>query len=154
MASSKQRFEAEIKAGSGGGALVEIPFDVEQTYGTRGRVKVRATLDDHTYRGSIAPMGGSHVLGVIKSIREALGKSVGDSVRVTLEQDVEERTVDVPPELADALSDHPKARRFFDGLAYTYRKEYAAWIAGAKRPETRARRLERAVGMLERGEKL
>ncbi len=154
MTPPEQSFQAEIEAGRGGGALVAVPFDVESVYGTRGRVKIKATFDGHPYRGSIAPMGGRHVLGIVKSIREAIGKSVGDTVAVTLELDTEERTVDVPPELAEALHASPAAAEFFQSLAYTYRKEYARWIAGAKRPETRSRRLAQAIDKLARGETL
>lgn len=154
MAEVRHTFDALIEAGTGGGALIEVPLDIEAVFGTRGRVKVRATFDGHPYRGSIAPMGGRYVLGLVKAIREAIGKGPGDHVAVTLEPDHEERLVEVPPELADALGRHPEAARFFEGLAYTYRKEYARWIAGAKRPETRARRLEKAIETLARGEKL
>lgn len=154
MPAARQTFRAVIKEHRGGGTVVEIPFDVESAFGTRGRVKVRATFDGHPYRGSIVPMGGRHLLGVLKSIREALGKSAGDSVDVVVELDTEERTVEMPPELAEALSANPAAAEFFDGLAYTYRKEYAHWIAEARRPETRSRRLARAINKLGRGEKL
>lgn len=147
-------FEAEIVAASRGGALVRIPFDVEAVYGTRGRVAVRATFDGHPYRGSIAPMGGGHVLGVRKDVRAAIGKTVGDTVAVTLERDDEPRTVEVPPDLAAALAAEPAARAFFDELAFTYRKEYVRWIADAKRDETRRRRVARAVEKLARGERL
>ena len=154
MTPKRERFEAEIEAGRGGGAFVALPFDVEGVYGTRGRVKIKATFDGHPYRGSIAPMGGRHVLGIAKSIRDQLGKSVGDRVAVTLELDTEERTVDVPPELAEALEASPAAAEFYGGLSYTCRKEYAQWIAEAKRPETRMRRAAKAIDMLGRGEKL
>lgn len=152
--SDEKRFEAAIEAGSGGGTFVVIPFDVEETYGTRGRVKIQATIDGVAYRGSIAPMGGRHLLGVVKPIRLEIGKGVGDTVSIVLRQDLEERTVAVPEELAAALAENPDAARFFESLAYTYRKEYAQWIAGAKRPETRARRLETALEKLTRGDRL
>lgn len=150
----RREFEATIEAGGGGGALVAIPFDVEEVYGTRGRVKVKATFDGHPYRGSIAPMGGRHLLGVTKAVRAAIGKSMGDVVAVSLERDTQERQVEVPAELAEALATNREAQTFFDGLAFTYRKEYAQWIAGAKRPETRARRLGQAIDKLGRGERL
>jgi hypothetical protein len=150
----RRELVATIEEARGGGALVEIPFDVEEVYGARGRVKIRATFDGHPYRGSIAPMGGRHLLGITKAIREAIGKQPGDRVEVAVERDTEERTVEVPAELTAALAEHPEAQRAFDGLAYTYRKDYARWVGGAKRAETRARRLEKAIDKLSRGEKL
>lgn len=143
------QFDATIEAGRRGGALVRVPFDVRETFGTGGRVSVRATFDGEPYRGSLAPMGGGeHVLGVTKAVRTAIGKDVGDDVLVRLRYDAEERTVDPPPELAAALAGSPEARRRFDGLSYTHRREYAEWVAEGKRQETRDRRAARAVERL------
>ncbi|MBN1922479.1 MAG: DUF1905 domain-containing protein [Anaerolineae bacterium] len=78
-------FTACIEPAQGGGAYVAIPFDVEQVFGKK-RVPVNATIDGIPYRGSLVRMGQPcHVLGILKSIREALGKQVGDTVEVTLE---------------------------------------------------------------------
>lgn len=154
MTPKRRTFEAEIEAGRGGGAFVVVPFDVESAYGARGRVKVKATFDGQPCRGSIAPMGGRHLLGIVRSIREELGKSIGDRVAVTLELDTEERTVQVPPELAEVLQASPAAAEFYGGLSYTCRREYAQWIAAGKRPETRLRRAAKAIDKLGRGEKL
>lgn len=142
-------FDATIEAGRRGGALVRVPIDVRQEFGTGGQVKVRATVDGHPYRGSLAPMGGGeHALGVTKDVRAAIGKDVGDDVRVAFRRDTGERTVVVPPELARALADSPAARRRFDTLPFTHRREYAAWVAEAKRQETRDRRAARALERL------
>lgn len=154
-AARRLEFDAEIKPARQSGAWVEVPYDIADVYGTRGQVKVRATFDGEAYTGSIAPMGdGCHVLGITKALRAKTGKDIGDTVHVTIERDEAPRVVDVPPELVAALAKHAKARAFFDGLAYTPKKEYAVWITGAKKPETRARRLAQAVEKLSRGEKL
>jgi hypothetical protein len=153
--SGRLEFEAEIRPARQNGAWVEVPFDIEDIYGTRGQVKVRATFDGEAYSGSIAPMGdGCHALGMTKALRAATGKDIGDTVRVTIERDATPRIVEVPPDLEAALAAHAEARAFFDGLAYTPKKEYAQWIAGAKRQETRERRLAQAIEKLGRGEKL
>ena len=65
----KHEFDAVIEEARSGGAWVTIPFSVPDVFGTKGRVKVSATFDGHSYRGSIAPMGGAHVLGMSKAIR-------------------------------------------------------------------------------------
>ena len=146
-------FDAEIEAGRGGGAWVRVPFDVRDTFGTGGQVRVRASFDGEEYRGSLAPMGGGvHVLGVTKSVRSAIGKDEGDSVRVRLRRDTDERTVDVPAELAAALERAPAARRAYEALAYTHRREYAKWVAEAKRQETRDRRAAQTIDRLSGGE--
>lgn len=153
MSSDERSFHAEIVAGRGGGALVEIPLSVRDAYGSAGRVRVRATFDGHTYRGSLAPLGrGVHVLGIRKDIRAAIGKDVGDRVLVTLRPDHEPRVVDVPVELRAALRDAADAARAYDAMSYTHRREFAEWVGEAKKTETRARRAGKAVQMIRAGE--
>lgn len=147
-------FEAEILAGRGGGALVEVPFDVKAAFGS-GRPRIRALIDGHEYRGSLAKMGGAcHILGIRKDVRAAIGKDVGDVVRVEVELDTEPRVVDVPAELAAALDGDAEARALFEEMSYTHRREYAEWVGGGKKGETRERRASKAVEMLLSGKRL
>ena len=135
-------------------AYINIPFEVEKIDGTRGQVKVKATFDGHPYRGVLSNMGtGSHIIGVRKDIRKAIGKKVGDIVKVTIEQDLEERIVQVPLELERVLNNHPKAKSAHEALSFTNRKEYALWISSAKKPETKERRLAEITGKLLKGKK-
>ena len=62
--------------------------------------------------------------------------------------------VAMPPELGRALKQNRKAASYFAGLAPSYQRQYMAWIAAAKRPETRARRLKEAMELLNHGKKL
>jgi hypothetical protein len=145
-------FRAPLES-AGGGAFVTVPFDVEAAFGKK-RVKVVATIDGAPYRGSVVRMGGpDHMLIVLKEIREVIGKGIGDEVEVTLAEDTEPRDVAVPEDLAAALAVAPEARIFFDGLAYSHRREYVGWIEEAKREETRQRRIAKAVQMLSEGKK-
>jgi hypothetical protein len=135
-------------------AFISVPFDVEQEYGTKGQVKVNVTFDGHPYRGVIANMGtGSHIIGVRKDIREAIGKQPGDIVTVTIEKDEKERAVDVPRELKSLLSKNAKAKSFYDSLSFTNRKEYAVWISTAKKEETKTKRLKAILPKLLSGKK-
>jgi hypothetical protein len=147
-------FTATIEQGTGGGAFVQVPDEVVEALGGAGRIKVKASFDGAPYRGSIARYRGVMMLGLVKAIREQIGKSVGDTVTVDVQVDLEERTVEVPGELAAALKTSASARRFFDGLSYTCRKEYARWVGEAKREETRQRRANKALEMLEAGRRL
>ena len=70
---------------------------------------------------------------------------------IELEADDQPRTVDPPPDLAAALSADPEARAAFDGLSFTHQREYAEWVAGAKREATRQRRVAQSVQMLKDG---
>ncbi len=142
-------FEATVEKGRGGGAWVTVPFSVEEVLGTRGQVKVVATFDGHPYRGSLAPMGGGrHVLGIKKEIRQAIDKSIGDTVTVTIEPDTAPRQVEIPDDLLAALDARPGARQAFEQLPFSHRREYVEAIEEAKRPETRVRRIARTVDSL------
>jgi uncharacterized protein YdeI (YjbR/CyaY-like superfamily) len=60
----------------------------------------------------------------------------------------------MPTELKTRLKDNPKAVSFFASLSRSYQQQYIAWIATAKRPETRQRRVVEAISLLEDGKKL
>jgi hypothetical protein len=139
-----QRFEARIVSARGGGAFVELPPEVVEALGDGGRIPVKASFDGVAYRGSVASMGGTKVLGMLKAIRAELGKGPGDRVVVTVERDLEERTIAVPDDLAGAL-EAAGMRAAFDALSFTHRREYVEWVEEAKRPETRSRRIEQTV---------
>ena len=71
-------------------SYVVFPWDIRREFG-KGRVKVHATFDGIPYDGSIVNMGlkntdGSicYVIGVLKAIRQRLGKVDGDTIRVTI----------------------------------------------------------------------
>jgi bifunctional DNA-binding transcriptional regulator/antitoxin component of YhaV-PrlF toxin-antitoxin module len=103
------------------------------------------------FRTTVAVYGGVYLIGFNKEVRERAGIAIGDEVEVEVEVDDEPRTVEVPPALAAALEKDDEARAAFEGLSYTHRREYAEWIAEAKREETRERRLVKAVAMLHEG---
>jgi hypothetical protein len=146
----KRSFEAVLEADAGSrtpnatGLL--IPFRVEEAFGTRGLVPVRGTINGFPFRSSLAPMGGGkHYLGVNRETREAARARAGDTVRIVLERDGEVREVTVPADLQRALKRDKAAADAWKVLSYTNRKEWAREIEGAKRPETRERRLQKAL---------
>lgn len=152
--SEKHTFRAEIEAVGGGGAYVTIPFDVEAAFGKK-RVRVHATFDGEPYRGLLARMGGeNHILIILKEIRQKVGKEPGDMVEVTVWEDLEERVVEVPADLLEALRANPQAYGFFEQLAFTHKREYVQWIDEAKREATRRGRIARCVEKLAEGQKL
>jgi hypothetical protein len=147
------KFTATIQPGVGGGAGVVFPFDVEKEFGTKGSVPVKSTFDGVPYTGSLMNCGAmGHTLGVLKGIREQIGKGPGDIVNVVVWKDEAERIVDVPPEFAKLMKKQG-VRQFFDTLSYTNRKEYCRWISEAKREETRQMRLAKSIEMLRKGVK-
>jgi hypothetical protein len=146
-----QRFTADLRLSGrgGGGHLVEVPDEIVRALGGRGRTPVKATFNGIAYRGSIVKMGGIHMLGVLKSVMAEAGVETGDRLDVTVELDTAQRTVDIPRDLAAAFVEHLKAREAWERLSFTHRREHAEAIAGAKKPETRTRRLQRAIEQLE-----
>jgi hypothetical protein len=149
----KYKFTATIEEGSGGGAHILFPFDTEKEFATKGRVPVKATFDGVAYTGSLIKYGSpQHMLGMLKAIREQIGKGPGDTVEVVLWKDEEERILEVPADLEKLLKREGLAA-MFQKLSYTHRKEYCRWIIEAKKQETRSRRLEKTVAMLRQGVK-
>lgn len=147
----KYQFDAEIREGRGGGAYVVFPYDAEKEFGTNGKVPVSATIDGVPDKGGLFRMGTpNHMLGVPKAIRDQLGKRPGDMVAIVLWKDDAPREVAVPPELTARMK-KAGVLEFFESLSFTHRKEYSRWIAGAKRDETRARRLDKAIELLKKG---
>jgi bifunctional DNA-binding transcriptional regulator/antitoxin component of YhaV-PrlF toxin-antitoxin module len=148
----KHTFDAEIRAASGGGAYVVFPYDAEKEFGTNGKVPVSATIDGVPYAGGTLVRMGTphHMLGVPKAIRQQLGKGPGDSVKIVLWKDEKPREIAVPPELMARMK-KAGVLSFFEGLSFTHRKEYCRWITEAKKDETRARRLDKAIELLANG---
>ena len=150
----KQTFTAVIQNAGGGGAFVEVPFDVEKEFGSK-RPKVKALIEGVPYRGILTRMGTEcHLLIVLKEIREQIGKSFGDEVTITVEPDTEPRVIEVPAELKRAFKTEKSAKAFFDQLSYTHQREYVMWINQAKREETRQNRITKAIEMLKKGKKV
>ena len=125
---------------------ITIPFDVEKVFGSK-RVPVKATVNGAVYRGSIVRMGGKYMLGIPKAFREEAGISAGDNIVITLEPDTAPRDVKVPADLAQAIKKSGLSAEW-DKLSFTHRKEHVRAVEEAKRPETRIKRIEKAVEML------
>ena len=149
-----KRFRALVERGeSSAVCAIHFPFDVEQTFGARGHVPVRGTLNGAPFRASIFKMGGRHFMVINRKLREASGVSGGETVPVTVERDTEPRVVTPPADFARALKANGEARAAWDKLSYTHRREHVEHIEDAKKPETRQRRIEKSVAQLAAGKK-
>jgi hypothetical protein len=146
-----ERFEALLEQ-YGTGFVVEVPFDVKSVFGS-GRPPVRGTVNGYPIRSTLMSMGGRYLLGLNRQVREGAKLEAGERVVVELERDDDPRVVDVPADLAVALEAEREARAAYERLSYTHRREYAEWIANAKREDTRRARVERAIVMLREGVK-
>jgi len=115
------------------------------------RFPARATINGAVLRTTVAKMRGEYLFGLSRAAREQAGIAAGDTVTVTLELDTEPRTVAVPDALTAALDADPQARAAFDALAHTHRKEFARWVAEAKREQTRDKRVAETLELLRAG---
>ena len=144
---SVHRFEAVLGGEAGDLPGVVLPVEVAAAMGGRVRIPVAGTLNGVPFRGSTMPMGdGRHCVGFRKELRaQAGGIEDGDAVTIEIARDDAPRTVDTPPDLAAALDADAAVRAAFEAMSYTHRKEWAAAVVEAKRPETRTRRIAQAV---------
>ena len=145
------RFRTTILQTGKSTAGIEVPEEIVDGLGGGKRPKVRVTVNGYTYRTSIAPMGGTFMVGISSERRAESGLAGGDEVDVELELDTAPREVTVPSDLAAALDAEPAARRTFDGLSYSNKSWHVLQVEGAKTDETRARRIARSVETLAAG---
>ena len=126
----------------------EVPAEIVSALGAGKRPPVKVTIGKHTYRSTIAPMGGVFMIGVSAENRQAAGVAAGDRVEVDLELDTEPREVTVPADFAAALDREPAAKQRFESLSYSHKREHVMAVEGAKTDETRQRRLSKAITIL------
>jgi hypothetical protein len=143
-----QRFSATIfKVGIN--PCVDVPARVSAALGRTGYVPVRGTLNGHAFRAGLVSLGGGrHRLFVNGEMRTAAGVGVGDRVEVALDYDPAPRRLPVPKPLAAALDADPAAKRAWDNLTPSRRKEILSYLNSLKRPETLARNVAKTVGQL------
>ena len=145
------RFRATVELGGKTATGIRVPAEVVARLGPSKRPAVRVTINGHTYRSTVAPLGGAHMLPVSAEIRERAGVAAGDEVEVDIDLDTEPREVTVPPDFAAALDRDADARRAFDGLSYSNKRRYVLSIEEAKTEETRQRRIAKAIDTLRVG---
>ncbi len=124
--------------------FIPLPFDPKSVFG-KVRAPVKVTLNGYAYRSTIAAMGGPPFIPLRRSNREAAGLEGGETLQVRLDLDTEKREVKPPADFAKALKAAPPAWDRWQEMSYTHQREYVEALAGAKKPETRTRRLEGAV---------
>jgi hypothetical protein len=145
------RFRATVELGGKTATGLQVPDDVVAGLGGGKRPAVAVTIGGHTYRTTVASMGGRFMIPLSAENRTAAGVAAGDEVDVDIVADTAPREVTVPDDLAAAFD--PGVRAIFDGLAYTHRKEWVRWVEEAKKPETRTARIAKTVEGLRAGKK-
>lgn len=141
-------FVAELLATGGSTTGFEVPQEVVTALGAGKRPKVVVMIGGHSWRTSIAPMGGLFMLGVSAANRAAAGLVAGQTVTVTVAVDDAPRVVEVPRDLAEALAVDPEAASAWGRLSYSHQSAHVEAVLAAKRPETRAARILKTLVML------
>jgi hypothetical protein len=145
------RFRATILQNDKTATGIRVPPEIVAALGSSKRPPVQVTINGHTYRSSIAVLGGEFMLGVSADVRQAAGVAGGDQVDVEMELDTAPREVVVPADFHAALKADDAAQRSFYALNYSNRKRIVLGIEGAKAAETRQRRIEKAISDLRGG---
>jgi hypothetical protein len=147
------KFRATVELGGKTATGIEVPDDVVAALGPGSRPPVTVTVGGHSYRTTVARMGGRFLVPLSAENRTAAGVAAGDQVDVAIEPDTAPREVEVPADLTEALAKDDAARATFDGLSYTHRKEWVRWVDEAKKADTRATRLAKTVEALHAGQR-
>ena len=144
-------FRTTVVLGGKTATGLQVPDEVVAALGGGKRPPVTVTVGGYGYRTTVAPMGGAFWIPLAAEHREAAGVQAGQEVAVRVELDTAPRDTPLPEDLAAALDDDATA--FFHGLAPSHRKEWARWVEEAKKPETRAARVEKTAEALRAGRK-
>jgi hypothetical protein len=127
---------------------LEVPPEVVEALGEGKRPRVLITINGHAWRSRVAIMRGRYLLGLSNANRHAAGVATGEEVEIEVEFDPEPRSVIVPADFGRALDADPVARAAFDRLPDGQKREHVRAIESAKKPDTRNRRIEKAMGTL------
>lgn len=146
-----QEFTATIQK-KGSRVFIPIPFDPDTVWGQKPRHHIRGTINGMMIRGPLDIQEEVYFLSLGPAWRRNSGVDAGTEVHVVLDAEGPQQEM-LAEDIAQALGDEPTAADFFNGLATFYRKGYIRWIEGAKRPETRAKRIAETVDLLKAGQK-
>lgn len=130
-----------------------VPGEVVAALGQTKRPPVRVTINGYTFRTTVAAYGEVYVVGVSAENRQGAGVAAGDELEVEIELDTQPRVVEVPPDFAAALAADVQAGQAFDKLPYSHKRQHVLAIQDAKSPETRRRRIDKAIQMLREGKR-
>ncbi len=144
---ARKRFTATlIQDDDTAGCGIELPFNPKDVFG-KVRAPVNTTINSFTFRTTTFSMGGVFFIPVNKQNREGAGIGAGDKISVQMETDDAPRVIEPPADLVKALR-AAKVLNAWKKLSYTHQKEQVQAIEEAKKPETRERRIAKAVEAL------
>lgn len=134
-----------VLVGRGPAAALLLDDEQVSSFGAGKSFPVLVTINDRTARLRLARIGGENLIGFSKAVRADLGLEIGQDVDAVIRVDTAERTVEIPPALAEALDADPATRSAFDALSFSARKEHARAVTEAKQDATRDRRIAKIL---------
>ena len=130
--------------------VARLPFDVETAWKKMVRLRVKVEIGGEVFRTSLFPdaQRRGHFVLVNKKMQKAAGAGLGAMVDFTIAPDLDERTPEVPAELAKLLKTQKRLAKWYEELSESIRWEIGKWIDGVKGAEARQRRTEQIAERL------
>lgn len=148
---STQHFETIIKK-SGARTFIEIPFNPNEVWGIKQRHYITGSVNGCKVRGSLVLDGHYYFLSLGTVWRRDNRLDVGAKVDVVLFPEGPQAE-SMSPDIANSLESNLQAKAFFQSLATFYRRNYIKWIESTKNPETRSKRIDEMIKLLEAKQK-
>jgi hypothetical protein len=145
------RFRATLLQSGKTATGIEVPRAVVEALGPSRKPAVTVTINGFSYRTTVGSMDGRFMVPVSAERREAASLRAGDQLEVDIELDTAPRELSLPADFAAALAADPNAESVFGRLSYSHKQRHVLPIEEAKSPETRARRIAKAIESLRAG---
>jgi Bacteriocin-protection, YdeI or OmpD-Associated/Domain of unknown function (DUF1905) len=141
-------------AKTGSWTFLVLPKIASAKLPSRGMTPVACTLNGIPFRATLEPDGRkSHWLKVSRKLRVSAGAEAGDLVTLEITSVQKQMEPRVPADLRSAFASAPQARAVWRDITPAARRDWIHWITSAKRPETRARRIDNTCAMLATGKR-
>jgi Domain of unknown function (DUF1905)/Bacteriocin-protection, YdeI or OmpD-Associated len=144
----KLKFSTVLLQGGKTATGIKVPDEIIEKLGGGKKPPVKLTINAHTYRSTVAVMGGVFMVAVSAENREAAKIKAGDKIDVTIELDTEERILEIPPALQSALNKNAAAKKKFESLSNSRKKVLMLPVQNAKTKETAERNIQKAIASL------
>ena len=146
---SKHKYKTKMQK-LGAWTVVFLPIDAKKVFGKAGAIRIKGTIDGFPFSDcSLMPVkAGGRCLAIKREIRKSIRKEAGASIEIILEQDFSELII--PEELIEAFEASPEAKKLFEAIAPSYKRNYVYYITQSKRKETREKRAVNCVLKLEK----
>lgn len=139
------KFETEV-CRKGYITFAWIPEKVSRVFTKKGHIPVKGFIKDIAFKGMLGPrQGGLHILYLNADLRKSAQINVGDFIEIKLDYDPESRAMEIPEDLELIMSENREVWQRFLGFSQARRNELLKYLATAKRPETRLKRIEKII---------